>query len=161
MSPTIRSRLEARLEQRVGAAVDRDQHRLEVADVRTNHAQVALHSRAARDDERVPVAEARRERREVDALGEQASLVAQVAHRVLGECFERFGHAALLRDQHAVELAGLEDAARREARAVAKDAAASNRELLAVATPARRAPRRARPSSFTPPRTSASGPGFG
>ena len=35
-------------------------------------AQVALVARPARDDERVPVAEARLERREVDALGEQA-----------------------------------------------------------------------------------------
>ena len=127
--------LEPGLEQRVGAAVDRDQHGLEVADVRADDPQVALVPGPARDDERVPVAEARLERREVDALREQAPLVAQVAHRVLGERLERLGHAALLRDQRAVELACLQHAPRREARAVAEDAAAAHGELLAVATP--------------------------
>ena len=39
----------------------------------------------ARDDERVTVAEARLERRKVDPLREQAPLVAQVAHGVVGE----------------------------------------------------------------------------
>ena len=58
------------LEQRVGAAVDRHEHRLEVADVAADDRQVALHPGAARDDERVTVAEARVERREVDAAGE-------------------------------------------------------------------------------------------
>ena len=82
--------------QRVGAAVDPDEHRLEVADVRPDDPQVALVAGPARDDQRVPVAEPRLQRREVDPLGQQAALVAQVLHRVLGELRQRFGHAAAL-----------------------------------------------------------------
>ena len=59
MSPTIRSGVQPGLEQRVGAAVDTDQHGLIVANVRPDHAQVALVARAARDDQHVPVAQPR------------------------------------------------------------------------------------------------------
>ena len=69
-----------------------------------HHAQVALVARAARDDERVAVAEARRERREVDAFRKQLSLLAEVAHRVLGERLQRFGHASALLAQRTFEL---------------------------------------------------------
>ena len=48
----------------------RDEHGPEVADVRADDAQVALHPGAARDDERVAVAEARAQHRELDAAGE-------------------------------------------------------------------------------------------
>ena len=100
----------ARLEQRVGAAVDRDQHGLEVADVRLDHAQVALVARAPCDDERVAVAKAGRERREIDPFREQLSLLAQVAHRVLGERLECLGDAAALFAEHAFELSLVEHA---------------------------------------------------
>ena len=61
--PDDHVRGEPHLAQRVGAAVDRDEHRAEVADVRPHHPQVGLVARPARDDERVPVAEPRAERR--------------------------------------------------------------------------------------------------
>ena len=54
------------LAQRVRAAVDGDEHRPEVADVRAHHAEVGLVARPPRDDERVPVAEPGAERRHVD-----------------------------------------------------------------------------------------------
>ena len=59
MSPTIRCGFQPASSERVGAAVDADQHRPEVAHVRAHHAQVALVPGPARDDERVPVAKPR------------------------------------------------------------------------------------------------------
>ena len=108
-------RLVAGLEQRVGAAVDADQDRLEVADVRPDHAQVALVAGPTRDDQRMPVAEARLQRRELDPLGEQLPFLAQVAHRVLGERLERFGDTTSLFGERPFELRLLEHAARCEA----------------------------------------------
>ena len=58
-----------------------------------DHPQVALVARAARDDERVPVAEAGLQRGKLDPLREQAALVAQVPQRVLGERLQRVGDA--------------------------------------------------------------------
>ena len=46
--------LEADLEQRVGAAVDRDQHGMELADVRAQRREVVLVVVPAHDDHRVP-----------------------------------------------------------------------------------------------------------
>jgi hypothetical protein len=64
------------LEQRVRPAVDCDQHRLEVADIRPNNAQVALVPRPTGDDERVAVPEARAQWRKVDSLREEPTLLA-------------------------------------------------------------------------------------
>ena len=89
-------------------------------------------ARPARDDERVPVAEARLERREVDPLGQQPPLLAQVAQRVVGELLQRLGDAALLLGERAGELVLLERAAGREAGAVPEEARAANGQLLAV-----------------------------
>ena len=60
-------RLEAFLEQRVGAAVDADEHGLEVADVGPQRLDVALVVDAAHDDQRRPVAEVGVEARQLDA----------------------------------------------------------------------------------------------
>ena len=54
----------------------------------------------ASDDERVPVAEPRPQRRKVDPLREEPALLAQVAHRVVGERLQRLGHPALLLGEH-------------------------------------------------------------
>ena len=89
-------RLHAHLEERVGAAVDGEEHRLEVADVGPHDPEVALVARPARHDDRVPVAEPRLQRRELDPVREQLPLVAQVAERVVGERLERLGDPALL-----------------------------------------------------------------
>ena len=59
--------LEALLEDRVGAAVDADQHRAGVLDVGAQRAQVAAVGRAADDDQRVAVAELGAHRREARA----------------------------------------------------------------------------------------------
>src|SRR5438105_14266056 len=64
-------RLEAVLEERVSASVDRDEHRLEVTDVRPDDSEVALVPGTARDDERMAVAEARAQDGKVDPLREQ------------------------------------------------------------------------------------------
>ncbi len=97
-------RLVAGLEESVGAAVDADEHGLEVADVRLDDVQVALHPGAAGDDERVPVAKARLHLREPDALGQKLGLVAQVAEGVLGEALERLRDAAALLGQLRLEV---------------------------------------------------------
>jgi hypothetical protein len=81
----------------------------------------------------VAVAEARPERREVDPLGEQAALLAQVAHRVVGERLERLGHPPLLLGQGPLELGRVQQAPAGEARAVAEDARAAHGQELAVA----------------------------
>ena len=75
----------SRLAQRVRAPVDADEHGLEVPDVAADDPQVVLVPRAAGDHEDMAVAEPRLERRELDALREQPALLAQVAHRVVGE----------------------------------------------------------------------------
>ena len=56
--------LEADLEQRVGAAVDADEHRLVLAQVRLQRREVALVVVAAHDDERVPALDLRAQRRQ-------------------------------------------------------------------------------------------------
>ena len=116
---------------------------------------------AARDDERVPVAEARAQRRELDGAGEHAALLAQVAHRVLGELLERLRHAAALLGERARELVDAQRAPGRDAVAVPEDAAAADGDEVAFAGPRRRAPCPTTSISSTPPRTSSSGPGFG
>ena len=122
----------ARLEESIGAAVDGDQDRLEVAHVRPDHPQVALVAGTARDDECVAVAKARRELRELDALGEQLSLFAQVAHRVLGESLERLRDTAALLGERVLELVLLEHASGGQARAVPVQAGAANCQQLAL-----------------------------
>ena len=52
------------LEQRVGAAVDADEHRPVLADVRAQRGEVAAVVVAAHDDERVPAGELGVERRQ-------------------------------------------------------------------------------------------------
>ena len=59
-SPMMMSRLEPSVEQRVGAAVDRDQHRLVLADVRPQRLEVVLVVVAAHDDQRVTAVDRRR-----------------------------------------------------------------------------------------------------
>src|SRR5205085_7904333 len=99
---------------------------------RPDHAQIALVTGAARDDERVPLAEARLERGELDALREQLALLAQVAHRVLGERLERLGYAPALLAQQPLELALVEHAPGRETGAVAVDAGTAHGHELAL-----------------------------
>ena len=124
--------LPALLQQRLRAAVDGDEHGLEVAHVRADDPEIALVAGPARDDERVPVSEAGLQRREVDPLGEQPALLAQVAHRVVGELLERLRHTALLRCERTDELALLECPAGGDTRPVPEEAPAANGEPLAV-----------------------------
>ena len=120
------------LAERVGAAVDGDQHRAEVADVGPHHAQVRLVSRAARDDERVPVADPGAQRGKLDPGGERAGLLLQVAQRVLRERAERLGDAALLVDERLLERRGVEHGALGDERPVPPDAPAVEAHELAV-----------------------------
>src|SRR5262249_50864240 len=108
------------------------EHGAELADVARNDAQVALHAGPARDDERVPVAEARAEHRELDSARENSTLLAQVSHGVLRELLERLRHAAPLLRERARDLVGAEHATGCEAVAVAKDAAAPDRDELTL-----------------------------
>ena len=80
--------LEADLEQRVGAAVDADQHRLVLAQVRLQRREVAAVVVAAHDDERVPALDLGAERRQQDRLEGQLRFTLDVLERVLGELLE-------------------------------------------------------------------------
>jgi hypothetical protein len=114
------------------SAVDGDQDRLEVAEVRLDHPQVALVSRTARDDESVTVAKTRCELGELDAFSEQLSFLSQIPHRVLGERLERFGDPAALFGERVLELVLREHAARGKARAVAIEPRAPDCHQLAL-----------------------------
>ena len=104
-------RLEAVLEERVSASVDRDEQRFEVADERPDDPQVALVPGTASDDERMAVAEARAQDGEIDPLREEPPFLAKVSHRVLGELLERLGDAAALLGKRAREVVRAEHAA--------------------------------------------------
>ena len=82
-------RAQSLLEQRLGAAVDRDQHRAHVADERPQRAQVALVTHAAHDHERRAVAKVGGEARQLDPAGEQLALLAHVLDRVVREALQR------------------------------------------------------------------------
>ncbi len=68
-------RREALGAQRVGPAVDGDEHRAHVANVGTQDAQVLLMLDTAHDDERGAVAEARGQLGQLDAAGQELALV--------------------------------------------------------------------------------------
>src|SRR6185503_4110260 len=125
-------RLVAGLEEVVGAAVDADEHGLEVADVRLDDVQVALHPGAAGHHEGMPVAKARLHLREPDPFGKELRLVTKVPEGVLGEALERLGDAASLLGQFRLDVRLRQGAAGREPRAVAEEARAADDEGLAV-----------------------------
>ena len=89
-------------------------------------------TRPADDDERVPVAEAGLERGKVDPLGEQPSLFAEVAHRVVGKGLERLRDATPLLREARGEVVRALDLARGQARAVAEEIRAPDGEHLPV-----------------------------
>ena len=161
MSPTITSRLHPARQQRVGPAVDADEHRLEVAHVRPDDREVALVAGPARDDERVPLAEARLERRELDALGRAA------APRRAGSaaCSRRTPRAPRSRGpaaRPAPARAPRLPSERPFARQVPLRKTLAPRTL--TSSPSLSSSNSGAPGasiSRTPPRTSSSGPGFG
>jgi hypothetical protein len=69
-------RLPAGLDDRVGSAVDTDQHRPKVAYVRVDHAEIAFVARPAGDHQHMPVAKPRAEHGQVRPFGEELSLLA-------------------------------------------------------------------------------------
>ena len=160
------------LEQRVGAAVDGDDHRAHVADERAQRAQVALVADAADDDERRAVAEVGREARQLDPAGEQLALLAHVLDRVVREALERLADLLAARlglGAHALEV---EHLAAREQLALAqhlRDARASRRargpgERITSGSPSESASNSessGRSTSRIPASTSSCGPRFG
>ena len=89
MSPTIMSGLKPCLEDRVGAAVDADEHRLTSRMYGRSALQVALVVDAADDDQRRAVAEVGVEARQLDPPGQQLALLDHVLDGVLRERLER------------------------------------------------------------------------
>jgi hypothetical protein len=85
------------------------------------------------DDECVPVAEARPQRRKVDSLREEPALFAQVAHGVVGERFQCLRDPTLLLRERRRELLRLERPSGCDARPVPIEARASHGQQLAVA----------------------------
>src|SRR5262249_4851559 len=119
-------------EERICPAIDPDEHRLEVADVRANDPEIPLVAGAAGNNERMAVAKTRLQRRGVDPPGEEPPLLAQVAKRVVGEGFERLRDAPALFRDRTRELVCRERAARGDAVAVPKDARPTDCEEVAL-----------------------------
>jgi hypothetical protein len=122
----------ARVEQCVRAPVDADDDRFEVTDVRPDDRQVALVTGATGDDQRVALPEARLQRREGDPLGQEPSLLAQIAEGVLGELLQRLGHPRPLLGQRDLELVRLKRAPRHQTRPVLEDARPADGYVIAV-----------------------------
>jgi hypothetical protein len=72
----------ARLHQRVGTAVDADEHRLELPDVRPEHVEIGLVVVSAHDDEAVPAGDVGLDLRHADTVEQQVTLLLEVLHRV-------------------------------------------------------------------------------
>ena len=161
MSPTITSGRVPGLEQRVRAAVDRDQHRLEVPDVRPDDPQVALVPGPAGDDERVPVAKARPQRREVD----RPPRGSDPPRAGSASCCPRTTRARRSRGSAArparLELLGLERAARRRDTCRCERGSRRARSASSPSSTSSKSAASGASISRTPPRTSRSGPGFG
>ena len=96
--------LQALLERPVGAAVDADDERADVADVGAQRLDVAPVAVAADDDQDLAVAEAGPGRRELDRAGQQVGLAAHVGDRVLGEFGQRLVDPLALLVELALEL---------------------------------------------------------
>jgi hypothetical protein len=92
-------RLVAGLTQRVGAAVDPDEHRPVVADVGAEGVQVLLVVVAADDDQHVPALDLRRDVGDAHAVQQERALPLHVLHGVGGEGLE-LGREAGLRLRH-------------------------------------------------------------
>src|SRR6185503_10737541 len=97
-----------------------------------DHPQVRLVAGPARDDEHVPVAEARAKPRQLDAGREALGLVAQVEQGVLGERLERLRQTPLVLGERSLERRRVELGALGEERAVAPDVAPLDPDELAV-----------------------------
>ncbi len=89
--PDDHVRLVPRLEQRVSAAVDSDQHGLVLADVVLERFQVVGVVEAADDDDDVPPGELRLDRGDAHALEQQLALAAHELRGVDGEGLELGG----------------------------------------------------------------------
>ena len=161
---------QARLEQRVGAAVDGDDHRAHVPDERPQRPQVALVVDAAHDDERGAVAEVGREARQLDPAGQQLALLAHVLDRVAREALERLADLRRLASVSARTRSQVEHLAAGEQLAPAQHlrlAVTARRGGSCGARPGRRrrasrtASRRAGRPARSPPRRAAAGRGSG
>ncbi len=87
-------RLQALLQQRLGTAVDGDDHGAHVADEGPQRTQVALVLDAAYDDQRRAVAKVGGKARQLDPAREQLALLAHVLDRVVREALERLADLA-------------------------------------------------------------------
>ena len=101
------------------------------------------------------------QRREVDAAGEDGALVAQVAHRVLGEVLERLRHASALLGERARQLVRASARVPRRGSRRCGRRCAPRTETTSPSLTASKSSAPATSISSTPPRTSSSGPGFG
>ena len=124
---------EALLAQRVGPAVDPDEHRLDVADVGPQGAQVAAVVDPAHDDQARPVAEGGLEARQLDLAGQQLALLDHVLDGVASERVERLADLAARRVVAVADLRGVLHAALGDQLLAAPDPAAAHLDAVAVA----------------------------
>jgi hypothetical protein len=126
-------RLPTLLEQRVGAAVDADQHGIDVADVSAQRLQVTPVGGAADDDQNVAIAEAGARGGELDAASEQLALLPQMGNRVLGERRQRLVDLSPLLLQALGQLVGLEHPSHRDLVAAAQQPPPVDHQRVPVA----------------------------
>ena len=153
--------LQARFEAPVGAAVDGDDERADVADVGAQRLQVAAVAVAADDDQHVAVAEDGPGRRELDRAGQQVGLLADVGDGVLGELGERLVDPLALLGEAAPPARRRPAPGRAGPRARRADRAGGDRQLGAVVEQLEGVGVARRRSATTPARASSSGPAFG
>ncbi|MBW3608566.1 MAG: hypothetical protein KY463_09455 [Actinobacteria bacterium] len=124
--------LEARGQQRVGAAVDGDDPRPHVADVRPQHPQVLLVVDPSHDDQRRVIAKVGVEARQLDPPGEQLALLEHVLDRVAREGLERVADLTAPLIGGGAHGGRLLHRAGRDDLGTAQDLAAADRDRVAV-----------------------------
>ena len=129
--------LEPHLEQRVGAAVDTDEHRSVLADVRAQVREVLAVVVAADDDERVAALEARLERRELERIEDELAPRAATYSSVFSA--NRSSSTPIDARRAASIAASISSASRtrpgREQLVAAEDVAADDADRVAVVEP--------------------------
>src|SRR5438874_1736885 len=115
------------------STVDADQHRLVLADVRAEGREVRSVVVAADDDEGVPAAELRLDRRQLDRLERQLRLALDVLEGVHGEPLELAADRGARRVHGALDLVGGERVAGGDQLVATPDLGAFDTNLLALA----------------------------
>ena len=158
--PEDHVRLEAGLQDRVGPAVDGDDHGPHVPDICPQRLQVVPVAVAPHDDQNVPVAKRSAGRRKLDAAGQQVGLLPDVGERVLDELAEGIVDPVALFLEADLQLGNAEDLPAEDLIPIQADDAIRDANEVTVAERLEGVPL-AYVDERTPARARSSGPAFG